>query len=141
MTTRSRRALVSMAAVMSITLVLGCARVPSQSLTDGSSRIEARPFAVRFDNGAREYVHVYLIGEKREWLLGRVEPGATRTLPIPEEALRNTMFVRLAVISGDRAIFQAARNSRATLTIAQPLSSLLAERWSFAQGQLKSLSR
>lgn len=139
MTTPCRRALVSLAVTMTVTLALGCVRAPSHSTMDGPSRTQAPSFTVRFDNQARDYVHVYLIGEKREWLLGRVEPGAIRTLPIPEEALRNATFVRLAVLTGDRALFQAALNSGATLTVAQPTSSILSQRWTFAQGQLTSL--
>jgi hypothetical protein len=30
---------------------------------------------IRFDNAAQSYVDVYLIGQQREWRLGRVEAG------------------------------------------------------------------
>jgi hypothetical protein len=94
----------------------------------------------RFDNGGREHVHVYLIGEKREWLLGRVEAGAIATLRIPEESLvENASFVRLAVIAGEGVTLQAARNPRARLTLAQPASTILSQHWMFSQGNLTSL--
>ena len=94
---------------------------------------------VRFDNQARSFVHVYLVGEKREWLLGRVEPGATATLRIPEEALQsNPGFVQLAVLAGTKATQQAARDPRAQLTIAQPASALMTQRWRLSQGLLSS---
>jgi hypothetical protein len=141
MTTVCRRALVSLAATMTITLALGCVRQPSRTMPDGPSRMSARPFAVRFENEGRQYVHVYLVGERREWLLGRVEPGAIRTLQIPDEALGGSAFVRLAVLAGDRAKFQAARQSGAALTIAQPASVILSQRWRFSQGALTSLGR
>jgi hypothetical protein len=98
--------------------------------------------AIRFDNNAGEHVHVYLIGEQREWLLGRVEPGARATLQIPEASLAGSPgFVQLAVLTGKRVTLQAARDARATFTVAQPASAILSQRWTFAQGQLTSLWR
>ena len=49
--------------------------------------------------------------------------------------------MRLAVLTGDRVTFQAARDPRATLTIAQPASAILSQRWKFSQGELTSLRR
>ena len=87
-------------------------------------------------------MHVYLIGEKREWLLGRVEAGAIATLRVPKESLAgNAKFVRLAVIAGQGLMLQAARNPRATLTLAQPMSAILSQQWTFSQGRLTSLRR
>jgi hypothetical protein len=85
-------------------------------------------------------VHVYLVGEQREWLLGRIEPGARAVLRIPEASLAgNPAFVRLAVLAGARQTAAAARDPRATFTIPQPAATLLTQRWAFAQGQLTSL--
>jgi hypothetical protein len=126
---------------MTATLTLG-ACFQAASARDGPSPMGDGPLAIRFDNGAPEHVHVYLIGETRQWLLGRVEPGAIATLRIPEESLaRSSTFVRLAVIAGERLTLQAARNTRATLTIAQPLSAIVTQRWSFSQGTLTSVRR
>jgi hypothetical protein len=141
MPTLRRRALVSLVAAMTATLTLG-ACFQAAPARDGPSPTGDDPLAIRFDNGAREHVHVYLIGEKREWLLGRVEPGAIATLRIPEESLAgHAVFVRLAVIAGERLTLQAARNTRATLTLAQPMSAILSQQWSFAQGRLTSVRR
>jgi hypothetical protein len=141
MPTLRRRALVSMAAAMAATLTLG-ACFQAAPARGGPSPLDDGLLAIRFDNGAREHVHVYLIGEKREWLLGRVEPGAIATLRIPKESLaENAKFVRLAVIAGERVTLQAARNPRATLTLAQPASAVLSQQWRFSQGGLTSLSR
>jgi hypothetical protein len=139
MSTPYRRALVSLAATMTITLGLGaCAGASS----GGPSYMEVRPLAIRFDNGGREHVHVYLISESRQWVLGRVEPGAIATLRIPEEAFAaRSMFVRLAVLSGEGVTLQVARHPRAALTVAQPALAITTRRWWFAQGELMSLGR
>jgi len=143
MTTSGQRAFVSIAATMIITLALGaCVRAPSRSVPDPLMSTYAGLLTIRFDNIGRERVDVYLIGVKREWMLGRVEPGAIASLRIPEEALaKGSMFVRLAVLAGEPLTFEAARNPRATLTIAQPASAILSQRWSFSQGELTSLGR
>lgn len=143
MTTSSPRPFVSIAATIALTLVLGaCVHTPSRPVPDGQISTDTGPHTIRFDNLGRDRVDVYLIGPKREWILGRVEPGAKANLRIPEEALAEGLtFVRLAVLEGERLTFQAARNPRARLTIAQPASAILSQRWSFSQGALTSLGR
>jgi hypothetical protein len=143
MTTPRTRPIVSFAAVLSVTLAFGaCAGWQSRGAMDPLTIMEdaALPLTIRFDNGAPQYVHVYLIADQQQWLLGRVEPGAKATLRIPEGALvTSPQFVQLAVLTGERLTLQAARDPRATLTAAQPTSELLAQRWTFAQGHLASL--
>ena len=136
MPTLRRRAFVSIIATM--LAVAGCA----QAARGGASRQNDVPPSIRFDNDAREHVHVYLIGEKREWLLGRVEAGAVAMLRIPEESLAgDPTFVRLVVIPGEGVTLWAARHARATPTLAQPLLDIVSQRWRFAQGSLTSLTR
>ena len=141
MPTRPIRALVSAAVAMTVITTLGaCAGASSRAAVGGAAPVEGRSLSIRFDNGAREYVHVYLIGHQREWLLGRVEPGAVATLRLPQEsAAEESGFVQLAVLTGDRISLQAARNMRARTTMLQPVSSILEQRWRFAQGELLSL--
>ena len=143
MTTSSPRTFVSIAATIALTLVLGaCVHTTTRQLPDGLISTDSSPFTIRFDNLSRDRVDVYLIGAKREWILGRVEPGATASLRIPEDALAEGLsFVRLAVLEGERRTLQAARNPRTRLTIAQPASAILSQRWSFSQGALTSLGR
>jgi hypothetical protein len=142
MTTSPQRAFVSTATLIG-TLALGaCVRAPSQSAPEPLTSTYAGLLTIRFDNTAGERVDVYLIGEKREWLLGRVEPGATASLRIPEESLaEGSTFVRLAVLAGEPLTFAAARNPRARLTVAQPASAILSQQWSFSHGELTSLAR
>ena len=143
MTTSARRAFVSIAGTMAITLALGaCIGASARPAHNAGISIDALPLTIRFDNVGRERVDVYLIGVKREWVLGRVEPGAIASLRIPEEALaKGSMYVRLAVIAGEPLTFEAARNPRARLTIAQPASAILSQQWRFSQGELSSVGR
>jgi len=143
MTTSARRAFVSITATMAITLALGaCIGASAPPAHNAGISIDALPLTIRFDNIGRERVDVYLIGVKREWVLGRVEPGAIASLRIPEEALaKGSMYVRLAVIAGEPLTFEAARNPRVRLTIAQPASAILSQQWRFSQGELSSVGR
>jgi hypothetical protein len=136
MTTPYRRAFVSAAAIMTLALALGaCFRPLPPRPTDD------RALTFRFDNDGREYVHVYLVGMKRQWLLGRVEPGAIATLKIPVDAIEESAaFVRLAVLTGERVTLEASSHPRATLTIAQPVTAVLAQSWRFSEGSLTSLT-
>ncbi len=145
MTTLRIRSLVSLAAALTVTLALGgCVSAPSHHVSDAPVPTDETPLAIRFDNEAREYVRVYLIGERREWLLGRVEPGARATLRIPEEALAgNPASMSLVVLTGERATLRAAGEARAVTTIAQPVAAILSQRWTFspavANGQITAL--
>ena len=143
MTTSRQRAFVSTAAIMTITLALGaCIGASARPAHNAGTSIDALPITIRFDNVGRDRVDVYLIGVKREWVLGRVEPGTIASLRIPEEALaKDAMYVRLAVIAGEPLTFDAARNPRAKLTIAQPASAILSQQWRFSQGELSSVGR
>lgn len=139
MTTSCRRAFVSIAA-MAITLALGaCVRAQSRLAPDLLST-DAGPLTIRFDNLGVQRVDVYLIGAKREWLLGRVEPGGIASLRIPEGAFTDgSKFVRLAVLANEPVTFQVARNPRAKLTIALPPSAVMSQRWGFSQGEITSV--
>jgi hypothetical protein len=140
MTTPHIRALVSLVAAFT-TLGLGaCVRAVSRQGAALPIYDTRAPLGIRFDNSEREHVHVYLVSDQREWLLGRVEPGAIATLRIPEASLRETSrFVRLAVITGASVTVRAARDPHATFTIAQPAAGLMSQQWRFADGQITPL--
>ena len=99
---------------------------------------------IRFENDARDYVHVYLVSDQRQWLLGRVAPGARATLRIPEDALvEEGARLRLAVLAGERLTLWAPNETRAIITLAQPAAAFRSQRWTFSQalanGQLTAL--
>ena len=133
-----------MAAVTMTALMLGaCAGAPSRPAAEPPAPdvVEWFPLSIRFDNAVRDYVHVYLIGDGRQWLLGRVEPGAVATLKIPDAALGARLrFVQLAVIQGGRLTPDAAHDRRAELTTLQPAVAILAQQWRFSQGELTPLA-
>jgi hypothetical protein len=145
MTTLRIRSLVSLAAALTLPLTLGgCASAPSRAVVDAPAPAGESAAVIRFDNGARDFVHVYLVSAKREWLLGRVEPGAHATLRIPADALtEDAGSLQLSVLPGERVTLRTAGMSRAATTIPQPVGAILSQRWTFsqplAQGQLTSL--
>lgn len=54
-----------------------------------------------------------LVGAKCEWLLGRVEPGARKTLRLPDEALADDAgSMQLAVVIGERVTVGADMTRR-----------------------------
>lgn len=118
-----------------LTLALAaCAPAPARLVDATPAPTSGAPLTLRFDNEAREHVHVYLVGERREWLLGRVAPGARTTLRIPAAALAESPgFVRLAVLPGGRLTQQSVAEARAAVTIAQPARALASRRWAFSQ--------
>jgi hypothetical protein len=146
MTTPRTRSLVSFATAVTLALALaGCATTPSRPASGGLASSDELPLAIRFDNAAHDYVHVYLVGERREWWLGRVEIGARATLRIPNDALADAGPMQLAVLEGQRRVPQVAGDARAATTLRQPIAAILSQRWTFSQTaaneQLTSLPR
>ena len=135
MTTLRARSLVSLAATLAVAVALGgCASAPSPLAWDEAAPAGAMPVAVRFDNEARDYVHVYLVSPQRQWLLGRVEPGARAMLVVPEAALAEDAGpMQLAVVAGGRVTQRVAGESRATIAIEQPAAEIASQRWTFSQ--------
>jgi hypothetical protein len=135
MTTPRNRSLVSFAAALTFALTLaGCASAPVRVATDAPASTEELPVSIPFENAARDYVHVYLVGQKREWFLGRVEIGARATLRIPDEALAEDAGpMRLAVLEGQRMTGRVAIDAHATTTMNLPVPSILSQQWTFSE--------
>ena len=130
---RAAVSVVTLAFVLSAALTLeACGRAARPDTWNGAVTTPEGRFIIRFENEAQTYVDVYLVGERREWRLGRVEPGARVMLRLPEQALgASPGFVQLAVLVNAPFTLQAAHDPRATITIAQPLSDLLSQQWAF----------
>ena len=129
---------ISFAAAFTALTLGACTRAPAPMTWDGPAAAAGEHAEIRFENEAETYVDVYLIGETRQWWLGRVAPGALTTLRLQDEALAITSsgYVRLAVLPHSGRTLQVARDPRATFTIAQPGQSLFDQRWTFRQSQL-----
>src|SRR5687768_9977972 len=126
MTTRHTHALVSLTAIMAVTLALAaCAPGRSVPAMDRTIAMDGRLLTAACNNDGRAPVHVYLAeGRQGQWLRGRVDPWSQGTLRIPAAALVGSNgFVRLAVVPGERMTPQAVRSARASFTVAQPVSA------------------
>ncbi len=108
--------------------------------TATTAESEARPATIEFDNEATEHVDVYVVTGQYQWRLGRVAPGARARLRVPQSAIESTMgFVRLTVVPGSLMSSDAARDPRAVLAIAQPVSAVLSQRWTFRPSATASM--
>jgi hypothetical protein len=95
---------------------------------------------MRFDNEATVSVDVYLVSGQFQWRLGRVPPGMRAMLRVPESAIESKMgVVRVTVIPGSQISAQAERDRRAVFAIAQPVSEVLSQRWTFRQPEAAGL--
>jgi hypothetical protein len=139
MTTPRTRSFVSLAAALTVTLMLGgCASAGSGHTVDGTGD-EPRPTII-FDNQAPDYVRVYLVSVRRQWLLGRVEAGARTTLEIPEAALATeTGSMWVTVLPGGQPTGRVSGDPRAVTAVAEPVTRILSQRWTFAHGALEWL--
>ena len=145
MTTPRTHSLVSLALALTLTCTLGgCASAPSPQASDRPAHADGPPLAIPFDNEAGDYVRVYLVGARRQWLLGRVEPGARATLRIPDDAFAPSEgWVRIAAVVGGGVSTRVANDPAAAIAMAQPAAAILSQRWTFARsvatGRLMSL--
>jgi len=138
MTTRRARSLVSMACGVLATLF--AAALGLTACAGGLIPPEPQAATMRFDNEATVSVDVYLVSGQFQWRLGRVPPGMRAMLRVPESAIESTMgVVRVAVIPGSQISAQAERDRRAVFAIAQPVSEVLSQRWTFRQPEAAGL--
>lgn len=137
MTTLPARAVVSLFAILALD---ACTARTSGARQEEVAPVRGRPLSIRFMNESRERIHVYLVGERREWMLGRVEPGTVAWLALPTKSLTGEAGrLRLAVLAGAAPTLQAGREPRAVQSMIEPATAILAREWTFAQGQLLSL--
>ena len=146
MTTPRIHSLVSFAGILTVAFALGgCATGQPRVATNATvTSAEQQPAVIHFENQAHDYVRVYLVGVRNQWLLGRLEAGQRSTLRIPEEALGDdSRAMWLAVVEGGRASGRVAADPRAVSTTPEHVSRIVSDRWTFtstaATGQLTSL--
>jgi hypothetical protein len=106
MTTPGGRVIVSVVASAIVTIVLGaCAGGRAHAGSNGPTAMTAPSATIYFDNDGREYAHVYVVSDRRQWYLGRVEAGARRSLRVPDEAIvTSSQRLQLAVMIGHQLL-------------------------------------
>ncbi len=135
MLTAHARALI---ALLGMVTLAGCAT--SATHASPADALAERRESLRFDNEGRDRVDVYLVGEKRSWRIGRLEPGQTRWLRVPRDIPPSDMSrVQLVVLANAQATMTPMLNPRAVMTLRQPVYVLSGQRWAFADGQLNGL--
>lgn len=93
---------------------------------------------ITFRNQDRDRVQVYLVGEKQDWLIGRLESMETAHLPLPELGLAaTTQPVALVVVPGWARNLRPRQDPHATVSINEISDNLPGEEWIFAAGQLQ----
>ena len=101
-----------------------------------------RTETIVFQNRSGDRIQVYLIGDKQDWLLGRLDPMETARLRLPASEWRESReAVVLAVLPGWTKSLAPRSASHATLSIAEIASNLPGGHWSFVNGQLQGPRR
>jgi hypothetical protein len=95
---------------------------------------------IQFDNQAQDYVNVYLVGIRGQWLLGRVVPGARVMLRVPEEVMDDeSRSFWLAAKAGTRVTGRVDDDPRATTTLPEHMQDMIAQRWTFTGSPARGL--
>jgi hypothetical protein len=93
--------------------------------------------AIIFQNQGHDRIQVYLIGQREERLLGRLEPLETARLQLPQWVFDGAPeSVILAVIPGWSKDLRPSHNTAGTFSIKEFKDNLPGEAWSFVAGQL-----
>src|SRR5437763_11833853 len=120
------------AALAAVILIASCAQHQPPSLQT-STPVRT----ITFHNNGRDRIQVYLVGEKENWLLGRLEPMESVRLRLPESMSEETPeAVVLAVLPGWSRNLAPSRDRRAALSITEVSDNLPGEEWTFVNGQL-----
>lgn len=92
---------------------------------------------ITFRNQGRDRIRVYLVSEKREWLIGRLEPLETAHLVLPEFGfVTASRAVSVAVVPGWFTHARPLRAPGATSSIDELTDNLPGEEWIFVDGQI-----
>jgi hypothetical protein len=121
-------------------LLLTLACRPNQLRNDGLAPESAG--RITFRNQSAIPIQVYLVGETREWLLGRLEPLQTGQLLLPAWTGETTpASVALVVISGWSRTLDANHHPGRVRSLNEPTERLNGGIWIFVNGQLLGPSR
>jgi hypothetical protein len=122
----------SVGALAAGVLITSCAHYQPAAPGDPTPAV-----TITFRNQSRDRVQVYLVGEKEDWLLGRLESLETAHLALPAASITAPQSVVLAVIPDWSRNLQPRRDRRAVLSIKERTYNLPGEEWIFVDGQLQ----
>ena len=125
--------------IRGVSTLAACLLIASCALPGANSTRQTAPSAtITFRNEGRDRIQVYLVGEKQDWLIGRLEPLQTARLPLPEFGFASaSQTVTLTVVPGWSGNAQPRRDPRAAVSIDQVSDNLPGEEWIFLNGQLQ----
>jgi hypothetical protein len=125
-------------ALLTALVLDGCASVTARS-NARPSQAEVRS-AIEVDNQSRDRIDVYVITQEREWHLGRLAPGAKARLAMRDRAETGAIgMIQLAIIASASRSLRPSRDARAIVSLKQPTTEVLGQRWVFAEGRLTGL--
>ena len=125
--------------IRGVSTFAACLLIASCALPGAKSSGRPEPSTtITFHNQGRDRIQVYLVAEKQEWLIGRLEPLQTARLPLPELGFAATsQSLALAVVPGWSGNVQPRRDPRATFSIDEVSDNLPGEEWVFVDGRLR----
>lgn len=93
---------------------------------------------ITFHNKGHDRIQVYLVGEKENWLIGRLEPLQTADLAIPQFGFASApLGVAVVVVPGWSRSQQPRLDPRAAVSSDEVSDNLPGEEWIFVDGRLQ----
>lgn len=93
---------------------------------------------ITFHNQGHDRIQVYLVAEKQEWLIGRLEPLQTAHLALPQFGFASApLGVALVVLPGWSGGQRPRLDPRAAVSNDEVSDNLPGEEWIFVNGQLR----
>src|SRR5512138_905300 len=125
--------------IRGVSTLAACLVIASCASPGAKSAGRPEPSAtITFHNQGRDRIQIYLVGEKEDWLIGRLEPLQTAHLALPQFGIASApLGVALVVIPGWSGNAQPRRDPRAAVSIDQVSDNLPGEEWIFLNGQLQ----
>jgi hypothetical protein len=135
--------MVGISKIRGIIAFVACLMTWSCVRSGGSAPGELTPTAsITLHNQGRDRIQVYLVGEKEDWYIGRLEPLETAHLVLPQFGFASAArAVSLAVVPGWSRSLEPRREPRATFSFDEITDNLPGQEWTFVNGQLEGPMR
>lgn len=122
-----------------VSTLAACLLIASCALPGAKSTGRPEPSAtITFHNQGRDRIQVYLVGEKENWMIGRLEPLQTAHLALPRFGFASApLGVALVVLPGWSGSQQPRLDPQAAISNDEVSDNLPGEEWIFVDGQLQ----